>query len=119
MDTKGPIRIFIWGFAGVLLAALLSLGAFALAGDSIGEPVQPKIPAVEISSSRTPSPTPTASPSDDDRDDHSPSSTPTSSSTGSSSPHDDKGGHGNEPGDDHDDDNSGHGSGDDDRYDDD
>jgi DNA-binding response OmpR family regulator len=38
---------------------------------------------------------------------------------GFESPHDDKGGHGNEPGDDHDDDDSGHGSGDDDRYDDD
>jgi hypothetical protein len=121
MDTKGSIRIFIWGFAGVLLAALLSLGAFALAGDSIGEPVQPKIPAIEISSSRTPSPRPTASPSDDDRRND-------SAPTSSSSPSDDKGGHGSEPGDDHDDrddgddredDNSGSGGGDDDRYDDD
>ena len=98
MNIKGPARVFVWGFGGVLLAALLSLGAFALAGRSIGEPVQPQIPPIVISSTRAPSPTATPSRDDDDK----PTPSPTRSASAGDEP--DGGGGGDGGGDDRDDD---------------
>ena len=105
---KSSVRAFIWGFGGVLLAALLSLGAFAIAGSGIsGSEDRPLVPRIEPTS--TPSGGSDPSPSDDDRPSRSPS--PTVSASPSDGPDD----HGGGSDDDHaDDDSSGPGSGDDD-----
>jgi hypothetical protein len=106
---KTSVRAFVWGFAGVLLAALLSLGAFAIADSRIGGPrerplLRPIEPTASATASREPKPS-----KDDDPDQ------PTSSASPVEEPSDDNSGHGSEPGDDSsgeggDDDSSGHGS---------
>jgi hypothetical protein len=108
---KTSVRAFVWGFAGVLLAALLSLGAFAIADSRIGGPrerplLRPIEPTAIASASREPKP------SKDDEPEQ-----PTSSAAPVEEPGDDNSDHGSEPGDDNggegsDDDSSGHGSGD-------
>jgi hypothetical protein len=111
---KTSVRAFVWSFAGVLLAALLSLGAFAIADSRIGGPrerplLRPIEPTAIASASREPKP------SKDDVPDQ-----PTSSASpgdAGEEPGDDNSGHGSEPGDDNsgegsDGDSSGHGSAD-------
>jgi hypothetical protein len=102
---NGSIRAFLWGFAGVLLAALLSLGAFAIADSRISGPrerplLRPIEPTVTAAAS------PGSKPSKDDEPDR-PSSTASPLTDPDDEPGDDNSGHGSEPGDD---DSSGHGS---------
>jgi hypothetical protein len=88
---KRSLVMLGYGLGGILVALLLSLGAFALAGRQIGDPATPVRPAFSLSESPTPSeePTPTHSPE--------PTETPTSSpGHGDSSP-----GGGSGSGDDH------------------
>jgi hypothetical protein len=109
---KTSVRAFVWGFAGVLLAALLSLGAFAIADSRIGGPrerplLRPIEPTAIASASRDPKP------SKDDEPER-----PTASAAPSGEPSEDDGIPTGEPGDDNggdasDDDSSGQGSDDD------
>jgi len=87
------VRVVVWGIAGVVLAALLSWGAFAIAGDSIRGPAEPipapthtDEPSLAPSPTQRPTPTntfttpgestsseaPTASPTEDHGDSRSP-----------------------------------------------
>jgi len=95
---KTSVRAFVWGFAGVLLAALLSVGAFAIADSRIGGPrerplLRPIEPTAIATASREPKP------STDDEPER-----PTPSASPSGEPGDDNSGKGS------DDDSSGHGS---------
>ena len=96
-----------WGLAGLVVALGLTVGAFAVAGQDIGEPATPPglslgSPAPEATDSPSSGPSPSNDPSEDG-----PSSDPTGSDDDNSGPGsgDDDGGS---------DDNSGPGSGDDD-----
>ncbi len=111
---KTSVRAFLWGFAGVLLAALLSIGAFAIADSRISGPRErPLLRPVEPTPAASASHAPT--PSKDDEPDDRPTSTasPSAGSDGEESGGDNSG-HGSEPGDDDSgqgsDDSSGHGS---------
>src|SRR4051794_35016338 len=86
--TRRIVIVVAWGLAGLAIAGGLIAGAFALAGEDIGQPATPPPPSA----------TTTKSPNGDDRT-RSPGAEPTE--TRSSEPGDDHGGNGNEPGDDH------------------
>jgi hypothetical protein len=86
-----------WGLAGLVVALMLTLGAFAIAGQEIAEPAS--VPELTPGATTTPDATPSQ---DDDRRTGTPTESP--------SPGDDRGG----SGDGSDDDNSGSGSGGDD-----
>jgi hypothetical protein len=94
-------RVLLWIAFGVIVALVLSLGAFAIAGGSVGAPIG----AVQISQ-------PEGRPSPGSRGDHSPDQTPTGepTTTWTSTPSDDpstsssssRSPHETETGDDHD-----------------
>ena len=100
---SNTVKGLLWGVLGAAFALVLSLGAFAVAGDSIGDPAEP-IPVPSVTSSEathTPESGETSSsgPGDDGPSGSSSSASPTGTSSSS------------EGGDDHGgDDNSGHGS---------
>jgi hypothetical protein len=110
--VKRTLTIIGLGVAGIVLAVALSVGAFALVGDSLSEPAT----TIEIPASPTTTPTgdrgtpsPTSKPSTR-------SETPSGPPSSSASPSDDHGasdsggGSGSEPSDDHGGDGAGHGS---------
>lgn len=81
-----------WGLAGLIVAMVFTVGAFAIAGQGIGEPSLPPGFRTDVSptTSRTAEPTPTSRPDDDDRsndadDDHSGSGSSNSGSGSSNS----------------------------------
>jgi hypothetical protein len=86
--TRRIAIVIAWGLAGLAIAGGLIAGAFALAGEDIGQPATPPPPSA----------TTTRGPDGDDRS-RSPEAEPTETRT--SEPVDDRGGGGNEPGDDH------------------
>ena len=94
------LRGFLLGFLGVAVAVGLSLGAFALAGRSIGEPVRLRIasPSGDPNGAR-----PSSNPKPSTTQTVSESGTPsaTDSPTTTASAFDDHGGHGDEAEDDH------------------
>jgi hypothetical protein len=114
---QGWVKIVVWGALGLLVAAVLSLGAFAIAGDSIG-PAEPiPVPSVSDHDDRgTPSATPEPTEHSSSSGSHSSSSSSASSSSSSASePGDDHGGDSGSGSDDSGSgsDDSGHGSDDD------
>jgi hypothetical protein len=76
---KRPLIILGYGLGGILVALVLSWGAFALAGREIGEPATPVQPAFSLSAS----PTPFEDPSGSSIETHAPepNETPTSTSS--------------------------------------
>jgi cytoskeletal protein RodZ len=87
------LRVIAMGIAGIVVAAILSLGAFAIAGGSIGEPAQPVSVPSGHETTHSPSPTKSESPttSPEPSDDHAGPSQNTSTDTASAtaSPSDD------------------------------
>jgi hypothetical protein len=61
---KRSLVIVGYGLGGVLVAMLLSWGAFALAGRQIGEPATPVRPAFSLSASPTATEAPSTEPDD-------------------------------------------------------
>jgi hypothetical protein len=85
--TRRIVIVVAWGLAGLAIAGGLIAGAFALAGEDIGQPATPPPPSA----------TATKGPGGDDT--RSPEAEHTQTRT--TEPGDDHGGNGNEPGDDH------------------
>ena len=92
--VKSSVRAFVWGFAGVLLAVVFSLGAFAIAEPDLDPSGRGLVP-LELDRSPGDDTRPSRSP--DDR--HSTSASPSATPSGSGSD-DDDGGQGSDP-DDH------------------
>ena len=105
--TRRVLIVAAWGLAGLAVALGLTVGAFALAGQEIGEPVTPRglIGLASPDQDRSGSPTATASATDDSSDRPSPTASASSDDHGGG---DDNSGPGSE--DDGSDDNSGSGS---------
>lgn len=104
---KQSIRIALWGLFGIVVAAALSLGAFALAGDSLDGPSQ-----IRVGSTAEQTPSTEATGDGSDRPSKDPTPSKTSSSSSATSSPDDHGGNSGSGGGDGDD-NSGSGGGDD------
>jgi hypothetical protein len=87
------VRVIAMGVAGVVVAAILSLGAFAIAGGSIGEPARPVSVPSGHEATHSPGPSKAASPttSPEPSDDHGGASpgTSTHASGATASPSDD------------------------------
>lgn len=100
---RSPVRVALWAVLALIVAAALSVTAFAIAGQSFGEPASPiglhGSPEPNPSPSPTPSQKPTKSPSDKPSPRQSPSggggggSTSTSTSTHTPEPSSSEGGH--------------------------
>ena len=81
--TRRILVAVLWGIAGLAIAGGLIAGAFALAGEDIGQPATPQLPTTTPTTERTQAP--------EQEQTH----------TRTTEPGDDQGGNGNEPGDDH------------------
>ena len=84
--SRRILTVVAWGLAGLAIAGGLIAGAFALAGEDVGQPATPALPSVTSTSGR-------------DADDRTPEADRTETETRTTEPGDDHGG--NEPGDDH------------------
>jgi hypothetical protein len=84
------LRVVAMGVAGIVVAVILSLGAFAIAGGSIGEPAQPVSVPSGHETTHSPSSTKAESPtSPEPSDDHGGASESPSAQTATASPSED------------------------------